>query len=61
MFKYRSMAKMNVGTKMKAWCIDIYPNKIEIIQITIIEYEKETEDSRISSLIACTDNNGNHQ
>lgn len=55
------MAKMNVGTKMKAWCIDIYPNKVEIIQITIIEYEKETEDSRISSLIACTDNNGNHQ
>ena len=29
-------------------------NKIEIIQIKIIEYEKETEDSRISSPIAQT-------
>ena len=35
-------------------------NKIEIIQIKIIEYEKEMED-RISSLIDYTDNNGNHQ
>ena len=35
------MAKKNVGTKMKSWCFDIYPNKIEIIQITIIEYEKQ--------------------